>query len=241
MFSVELTLLIPALLIVFAGAVVQGTMGVGFGQVAAAGLIWIEPAMVPTAVIIMGFCVAVTSALREFSRINYQHLQIALTGRILGALLSIPVLIWVGKHDSFALLFGGFLIAAVLISLLPIRPTLSNRTLALGGATSGLMGTITSIGGPPMGLIYQDQTASEVRSTLNAFFAVGSIISLGALWYSGLFGLEHIFHAIVLAPGFLLGTYASRWFSPFVDKRYRPLILGFCIISAATLILRGLW
>jgi len=92
-----------------------------------------------------------------------------------------------------------------------------------------------------MGLLYQDQTASEVRATLSTFFAIGSVISLTALWYSGMFGIEHLFSAAILAPGFLAGVYASRWLGAFVDRRYKALILLFCGASAAALIGKSIW
>jgi len=234
-------LLIASIFVVFVAAVVQGTMGMGFGQVAASGLIWIEPAMVPTAVIVMGFCVASASAAKEFKLIDPKQLYPALTGRVLGTVASVPLIAWVGSEDQFALLFGVLVLVGIGVSLASVSPALSERTLLIGGTASGLMGTITSIGAPPMGLLYQDQTASEVRSTLNAFFAIGSVASLIALWYSGMFGLEHLTSAVILAPGFLAGVYVSKWLSAFVDRRYKALILLFCGASAAALIGKSLW
>ena len=92
-----------------------------------------------------------------------------------------------------------------------------------------------------MGLLYQDQTASKVRSTLNTFFAIGSLASLAALWYSGMFRVEHLTSAAMLAPGFVAGVFASRWLGAFVDRRYKTLILLFCGASAAALIGKSLW
>jgi len=196
--------------------------------------------MVPTAVIVMGFCVASVSAAKEFRLIDRKQLQPALIGRVLGAVASVPLLAWVGSQDQFALLFGILVLIGIGVSLASISPALTEKTLLIGGTASGIMGTVTSIGAPPMGLLYQDQTASEVRPTLNAFFAIGSLVSLTALWYSGMFEIEHLISAAMLAPGFLAGVYASRWLSAFVDRRYKALILLFCGASAAALIGKSL-
>jgi len=170
-------LLVASIFVVFVAAIVQGTMGMGFGQIAASGLIWIDPAMVPTAVIVMGFCVASASAAKELKLIDRKQLQPALIGRVLGTIASVPLIAWAGRQDQFALLFGVLVLVGIGVSLARLSPPLSERTLLIGGTASGVMGTITSIGAPPMGLIYQDQRASEVRSTLNAFFAIGSLVS----------------------------------------------------------------
>jgi len=233
--------IIASILVVGVAAVIQGSMGMGFGQIAASGLIWIEPMMVPTAVIVMGFCVALTSAVKEFDLIDPKQLQPALMGRLIGTIASIPLIVWVGNQGQFGLLFGALVLVGIGVSLTRASPALSKRTLVIGGIASGVMGTITSIGAPPMGLIYQGQTASKVRATLNAFFAIGSLISLAALWYSGLFAVGHLLSAAILAPGFLAGVYASRGLGAFVDRRDKALILLFCGASAVALMGKSLW
>ena len=45
-----------------------------------------------------------------------------------------------------------------------VRPTTS--TLVGAGMVSGVMGTMTSVGGPPMALVYQREQAAKLRSTL---------------------------------------------------------------------------
>ena len=50
------------------------------------------------------------------------------------------------------------------------------------------MGTISSVGGPPVALLYQDERGSEVRGTLSSIFAVGALFSLVVLAVVGEFG-----------------------------------------------------
>jgi len=234
--SLAPNLLAASIFVVFVAAVVQGTMGMGFGQVAASGLIWIDPGLVPTTVVVMALCVSSASAAREYRLIDYKQLQPALIGRALGTIGSVPVITWATSQGQYSLLFGVLLLVGIVVSLARLNPGLSERTLFLAGTASGMMGTITSIGAPPMGLLYQDQTASVVRATLNTFFAIGAVFSLVALWYSGIFKVEHLSSTAILAPGFLAGVYTCRWLGEFVDQRYKKLILIFCGASAAALI-----
>ena len=62
---IEPSLLAIALLIVFIAATAQGYVGLGFGQISAAGLIWIEPQLVPATVILMAFVVGAIGAFRD--------------------------------------------------------------------------------------------------------------------------------------------------------------------------------
>jgi len=117
-------LLVASIFVVFIAAIVQGAMGMGFGQIAASGLIWIDPTMVPTAVIVMGFCVATASAAKEFRLINPKQLQPALIGRVLGTVASVPLLAWAGSQNQFGLLFGVLVLVGIGVSLARLSPAL---------------------------------------------------------------------------------------------------------------------
>ncbi len=67
-------------------------------------------------------------------------------------------------------------------------PVPHRRNLVLAGATSGLLGTATSIGGPPMALVWQNSTGARLRGTMSGFFLVGSVLSLVLLALTGSIG-----------------------------------------------------
>ena len=54
------------------------------------------------------------------------------------------------------LLFGGLILLGVCLSLSGLRLPPIRGVLVGAGALSGVMGTVASIGGPPMALLYQD-------------------------------------------------------------------------------------
>lgn len=233
-------LLSSALLIVAFAAIIQSTTGMGFGLVAAPALIWLYPEMIPATILIMGLVVSAISALREHQFIMPRQLSVAVLGRGVGSIAAIPLLVVLSSSQAFSTVFGALILLAVGLSLVGIRPRFTPGNLLLGGTVSGFTGTITSVGAPPIVLVFQDQPASSARPTLNAFFALASLVSLAALAYASRLGYEHFVLASILAPGFLGGIYFSKYLRGHVDERVRPVVLLFCAGSAAGLIARGL-
>jgi uncharacterized membrane protein YfcA len=230
-----------ALLVVTVAAVAQGAIGMGFGQIGAAGMVWIVPEMIPAIVIIMAFAVATIGVLREPKKVNIQALSFSMCGRIAGTIMALPLLIQVATNrDAFNFLFGVLLLVSVSFSLFKIKPAFTPVSQVTGGLASGLMGTITSVGAPPMALVFQDQKAEMARPTLNGFFAIGAPVSLIILWLAGRLNPEQFIFAGYLAPGFILGLYLSTKLNRFVDHRFRYLVLAFSFISALALIMRSL-
>ncbi|HWM39337.1 MAG TPA: TSUP family transporter, partial [Streptomyces sp.] len=90
-------------------------------------------------------------------------------------------------------------------------------TLVSAGAVSGIMGTATSIGGPPMALVWQRSPGPRLRSTMSAFFLVGSAVSLVALAVSGGLDGSAMGTFAALAPaafaGCVLSRFVNRWLS----------------------------
>jgi hypothetical protein len=82
------------------------------------------------------------------------------------------------------------------------------------------MGTIASIGGPPMALLYQHASGARVRGTLSSFFLVGTITSLAALVFVGRFGREELRLSLLLLPGALFGFFGSRRLATRLDRGY---------------------
>jgi hypothetical protein len=73
----------------------------------------------------------------------------------------------------------------------------------------GLMGTATSIGGPPMALVWHGSSPARMRGTMSAFFLVGALMSLAALIAVGAIDRRILLFAAVLLPAMLLGFAAS--------------------------------
>ena len=121
-------------------------------------------------------------------------------------------------HDAMAIALGVLVLVAVAISLTGwhVRPTTS--TLVGAGMMSGVMGTFTSVGGPPMALVYQREQAATLRSTLAGFFVFGASLALLVLTVSGEVGKRQVVDGLVLLPGLLVGLALSRLLAPYLDR-----------------------
>lgn len=221
------------------GAVVQRSLGMGFGQVAAPLLLLIHPAFVPTAIILMGAVVAGYAAVKERARADRRQVAIAMVGRLTGSILAGWLLVQWLDTVWFSRMFAAVILFAVATSLRRWPVPLNGATLLTAGTFSGFMGTVTSVGAPPMGLVYQNMPGPMVRPTLNLYFAIGSWVSLSVLWWHGLLGARDMILALSLLPGVIFGTWLGGRLTDFVDARFRPLVLAICIGSAVTILVKS--
>src|SRR5947209_15188759 len=95
------------------------------------------------------------------------------------------------------------------------------------GFMSGAMATLTSVGAPPMGLLYQRHSFGHVRATLNAFFLFGALASVGALVLYRLIKSSDVGLALALVPAIWLGTLlGDRALKRLTIRSLRPFTLG---------------
>ncbi|MDB2384700.1 sulfite exporter TauE/SafE family protein [Endozoicomonas sp.] len=74
---------------------------------------------------------------------------------------------------------------------------------------SGVMGTASSIGGPPMALLMQNEGGDRIRANLSVFFVVSSCISLVVLTYADMFHTEHFLYGLYMLPGVFIGNWLA--------------------------------
>jgi uncharacterized protein len=218
------------------GALTQGALGFGFGMLAAPVLAIVDDDLVPGAVLVLGVTVAAIIAWQERGALDWRGIRWALVGRVLGTVLGVLALSWLDAED-FAIVLGSFILVAVVLSVAGwhVRPTRS--TLVGAGTVSGVMGTLTSIGGPPMALVYQRERAAQIRSTLAGFFLFGATLAIVSLTVSGQFGRGELVDGVRLLPGLLLGVVASRKLGRYLDNGWtRPALLALCTVAAIVLI-----
>jgi uncharacterized membrane protein YfcA len=114
-------------------------------------------------------------------------------------------------------------------------------TLLGAGTMSGVMGTLTSIGGPPIALVYQREKAATLRSTLAGFFFVGATLSLVALTIGGDLGAAEFRDGLLLLPGLGLGLLISRPLRPYLDRGWtRPGVLGLAALASLVLVVQAI-
>ncbi len=225
---------------VLVGALVQGAAGFGLGLLAAPVVALADPGLVPVALLVVTAALPLLSVLRERTHVDWRGVGWAMLGRLPGtalgawALLVLPVAA-VGVAVALVVL------TAVGASVVRWRPSPTPRALVVGGFVSGAAGTATSIGGPPVALLYQGSPGPQVRATLGAFFFLGIVVSLGVLAATGQVQRDDVLAGVLLLPAMALGFALSGPLRAVVDAgRTRPVVLGLAGVSAAVLLVRSL-
>jgi uncharacterized membrane protein YfcA len=234
----------PAFLVcalaVLAGALIQGTGGIGFAMFAAPIVVLVRPELVPGPMIVAGGAASLLIALREFRNIDYKGAAIAIGGRIPGSIVA-GLVIGLLPRATFSIFFALLILAAVALSLGGWRVRATPTSLAVAGFGSGVMGTITSVGAPPMGIVMQNMDAPVLRATIGAFLVVGAVVSLAVLALAGRFGLHELQLGLALLVPMGIGFALSTALVRHVNARaMRLLVLGISALSAIILLGQGI-
>jgi uncharacterized membrane protein YfcA len=243
MLSFPLTLVeaIAVIGIALAAAVVQSVAGFGLALVAAPLLLLIHGSFVPGPMMAGGLVLTCLILFRDHQHIDVSGLTYSLIGRMIGTIAAAAFLL-VASDALFDMTFAVLVMIAVILSAAGLRPRPNRKNAVIAGTVSGLMGTISSIGGPPIALLFQNAGASRLRGTLAGFFLVGSVVSLVVLALVGRFGSEEVALSLFLAPPMALGFWLGGPLrSRMSDKAVRPLVLGLSFISAVVVLLRVLF
>jgi uncharacterized membrane protein YfcA len=221
------------------GAIVQAAVGFGSAMVVAPVVALIDPRLVPGPVLVSGLFLTCLVAVRERAGIDVRAIGWILVGRLPGSVLAAVLLVSL-PAAAVSHLFAALVLLAVGLTAsgLRIRPT--PATLASAGLAGGLMGTITSIGGPPVALVLQHSAGLELRGTLAGNFLISSLISLTVLSLSGLFDTELARLSLGLLPGTALGFALSQPARRWLDRGYtRPAVLLLSASMALAVIVKA--
>ena len=229
-----------ATVVIAAGAAVQGGVGFGMNLFAAPLLTLIDEDLVPGPAIAAAVALTVLVAVRDRASIDRRGVATALVGRVPGTVVgavfiaSIPergVAIAVGVAVLFA--------AALNVARIPLRP--NTPTLLVAGAVSGFASTVSSIGGPPIALVYANEPGPVMRGSLSMIFVVGGLMSIAGLAVAGEFGREEtIASAVLLVPG-AIGFLLSKRLAAHVDAgRTRGAVLAVSIAGAVLVLIKQL-
>lgn len=225
---------------VFVGALVQGAIGFGLNLLVVPIVAALRPEALPAAAIVLALPMTLGSALREHRHIDRPAILWTSLGRLPGVAIGAWV-VSVLETETLALVIGGIVLAGVGMSLASPRIRIDRASQAVVGFVSGVMGTASSIGGPPMALLYQREPGPVVRATLGATFLVGVVLSLGALALAGEARAFHWWFGGAMTPAVLLGLWASRRLHARLDGGWlRPCVLAVSGVSAIAVLVRGL-
>jgi uncharacterized membrane protein YfcA len=215
--------------IVFVGALVQGTAGVGYAIVSAPLLRIVAPELVPVSVMIGVWLVALASLIRERRDISVSGIGWVLAGRVPGAWIG-ALLLGAIPARALDISIGGMVLVAVVVMALGSAIPFNATTQFLAGLVSGTTGTATAIGGPPLAMLYRERRGPELRSTLAVVFLAGLSINLATLAARGQISADQLVMGLLLIPPSLLGFLGSSSLRKYVDGE--PLRWAILIISS---------
>ena len=238
--SLPMVLLCTALALI--GSSVQGSLGFGLGMLTSPLFAMIDHSFVPVAMMLAVVPLTFGVAIRDRAHIDASGFKWAILGRFPGVFIGL-VALRAMNEDLLAYAVASSVAVAVIISVVASRrgqvvPT-NATTLTSAGFASGFMGTVTSIGGPPMALVYKDGDPRTVRATIAAFFSIGVVITVAGFVLSGEIGRHELALTAVLLPGVLGGLPLSNVLARHMSAAVmRPLILVMCAASALLLVLQ---
>jgi uncharacterized membrane protein YfcA len=218
----------------------QASIGFGIGMLAAPIVALVDPALIPGTLIMVATLVTLMVVVREREDIDLHGTGWALVGRVPGTIAG-AVLLAMLPHRALVILLAAVVLVGVVLTSTGWIPAPRRRNVVLAGATSGVLGTATSIGGPPMALVWQRNSGARLRGTMSGFFLVGSVMSIAALAVVGAVDARTLWGFAVMIPAAVAGYLLSRRINRFLDpKRLRWLAIGASTLGAVVLIGREL-
>ena len=222
-------------LALLAGCVVQTAVGFGMALIAAPIIVMIKPEWVPYVLSMTALILSIKNAVNQRADIQWRVLMPALITRIPGTMVGTWVLL------SISLMWLQFIVAVTVLLAIFVtarmKPFASTPVnMGIAGFCSGITGTTTSIGGPPMALVMQHNEGRHTRANLSVYFLYSSALSLMFYSGSGLMNEPLWLASLSMLPVAIAGFAIGKGLQKRVDKRFRPILLLICTASACVAI-----
>ncbi|CAB3666793.1 hypothetical protein LMG26685_03554 [Achromobacter mucicolens] len=227
--------------VVFGAAVAQGVGGVGFAMFAAPVAAMFFPQLAPGPLLTLGGFISLLTALRERAAIDWPAVSYALAGRAVGTLIAIYAMARFAPQP-LGVLFACMILAAVALSVAGLRFSATPGRVSGAGVASGIMGTMTSVGAPPIAIVLQHAAPPRLRATLGMVLFLGSIFSLAMLALAKRYTGYHAGLALSLAPFLLAGFAVSNRLRTLLPPRaVRGVLLAACAMGAVGVLVKTFW
>jgi uncharacterized protein len=225
--------------LVFA-AMVQGLVGLGLALVAAPVVTLLEPRLMPELMIWLGLMMPLVTLVREHHDIDWRGLGWSLPTRVVGTVIGVFLVAWF-QPAGLGIAVGLMVLTSVVLTVRLVEIPVNVPTLVGAGFASGVTGTATSIGGPPIAILYQHHPPHQIRSTLGVFFVVGAAMSLTGLGIAGQLDRSALLLALTMVPALVAGFGLSRIANRRVPRHHiRTGVLLVSGLSAVVVLVRSL-
>lgn len=223
-----------------AGAFVQSSIGFGLAVVAAPFVVLAAPELMPAAILLASGLLPIGQLAAVERDIDWRSLGWALFGRMLLTPLGVAIVAWMPAWAISAFVGALVLVSVAVAIRAPVLPHPGRLPSFVAGAIAGVSGTAASIGGPFFALVLQGQEPRRVRSTLAAFFMVGSAMALGGLAIGGTLRGDQVIAGLIWLPFVVVGVVAAVPARRRLDReRLRRWVLAFCVVASVSVIARA--
>jgi uncharacterized membrane protein YfcA len=231
--------LVIALVVTTLGAIVQGTIGVGFAVLSVPILSLVNPILAPVPQLLLAVPLAFSMTWRERTYIEAKTVVWMVSGRIPGAALGL-LLLALATQKSIDIGIAISVLVAVGILGAGLTVPRSPVTDFSTGVIAGIMGMVASMGGPPAALLFKDGKGPTVRSSLALFFSAGLLATVVLRLVAGRITSDDVVIALLLFPALLTGYVISSRLRHRLDgATLRPAILIISTVAAIGLLIRA--
>lgn len=222
--------------LILAGTITQGTIGFGLGTIATPIIALIRPELVPTLILLLALCISSYTLSRTFRETSWRVVGISSLARIPGSLVGAWAIASLSPN-GLSIFIGCAVLFAMTLSSLGWSPRPTTLNTLMAGVASGILGTSTSIGGPPMALIMKRFDPDRTRGTLAGTFVLGTLVSLIILAFSGQISSTQMGAAAAYLPLVIVGLIAANHLNQFIDRNLLNRIVLIVAISAALMLI----
>lgn len=231
--------LLMALAVIFAGAMVQASIGIGLNLFSVGLLVMIDPVFAPGPVLVHSFLLSLIASIGLRRDIEFGALALSIAGVTLGTVLAALLLAWLPR-EGMPQILGGLIVLAVLITAAGLSVAVSPASIIGATTAAGVMGTIAGAHGAPVALLYQRETPARVRAALLPFFTIANPLAITALAWAGMFGWREFWASVLLVPGLIAGYLAAPLLIRILPPRaIRAGLLAISGLSGLMLLFKG--
>ncbi|RXJ73645.1 hypothetical protein CS022_07790 [Veronia nyctiphanis] len=222
------------------GAFIQSLVGFGLAIVVAPVLLIIDSSHVPSTITVVALYLGLINAWQYRGHLSLGGLTWAFLGRVPGSILG-GVVLTVFSLTVIEITLALLVLFSVMISLSKVSVRPSNPNMLIAGFFSGLMGTTTSVGGPPMALVLQNAKAHQLRANLAIYLTVSCLLSLCVLAYTGHFNVRHLQYGLFSLPFVLISTVIAYKVADSINPAWmKKGVLVLCTLAAIGLLSHAL-
>ena len=218
-----------------AGAIVQGSVGIGLGLVASPVLLAIDASFAPGPLLVAGLVIGVRHIGTEWDHLDRGGLGRALIGLPVGAGAALTILALMAP-STLSLMIGILICVAAVVLMAGVELRRTPKSDVVTGACCAFTSLAAALPGPPLVIGFNNLSPSSLRCTVSVFVAAVSAVAVVSLASIGRFGRDEVALLLLMVPGLLGGLLLSRWTRPWLDRSwFRPAVLTIAFIGGAGL------